>query len=506
MMAVSDLEEGYVKPLIREVVNNYKEIGRELQELSKPTRKLLERINKLVQIIESSRHQLREIMFDITSKVGELKDKVSTTLDKINKLKAEDPGSTKDVIESLKTDINEALKFIEELEKLLRRPIRLYIASKISEYVGLDQEEVLKVLEEFNEEEILDLKSKVERFVTVIVADRHSEFKDRVRAVFSSEALKVGLNKDVVKEITEYAYNTYELLANCKDECGLLGTDIAIMFLSRVNNYQALSRLRSYNREIVGQIGSLTEGMSKLTELTGSRREELLEKLLELTREDVFARLDDIVNRLRTVVNGINSFIRLWENHRKLSSLVERAKEEYEHMETSLMSYYRREYERYLNELSKLREQCSEDVSKDIGDILICTYRGSCSFRCPEEISFTLVDRLRSSIDRLLEVLHGNKVIVDKFCKESSALELGKHIEKLQDNIEGILKDPGRVLEYHRYIVEANNISANVLTCIGRGRTTGGLEIDITELDSEVVKALIDVLKTFGKKLVLRAA
>ncbi|RLG76708.1 MAG: hypothetical protein DRO12_04080 [Thermoprotei archaeon] len=505
-MAVSDLEEGYVRPLIREVINNYREVGRELQELSKSAGELLERINRLVQIIESSRHQLREIMPDITSKAGELKDKISATLDKINKIKTEDPDSTRDVIEDLKADIIEALKFIEELEKLLRRPIRLYIASKISEYVGLDQEEVLKVLEGFSEEEILDLKSKVERFVTVVVADRYSGLKDRVRAVFSSEALQVSLNKDTVKEITEYAYNTYELLANCKDECGLLGTDIAIMFLSRVNNHQALSRLRSYSREIVGQISSLTEGISKLSEVTGDRKEELLGKLSELTREDVFARLDDIVNRLRTVVNGINSFIRLWENQQKLSSLVEQVKEEYRRVELSLMSYYRKEYERYLNELSKLGELCSEEVSKGIGDILICTYRGSCSFRCPEDISSTLVDRLRSSIDRLLEVLHGNSVIVDKFCKGPSALELGKRLEKLRDNLEGISRDPSRVLEYHRYIVEANNIFGNVLTCIGHGRTTEGLEIDITELDSEMVKALIDVLKTFGKKLVLRAA
>lgn len=508
MMAVSDLEleEGYVKPFIKEIVNSYKEIGRELRELSRPTEELLERINKLVQIIESSRHQLRDIMSDITSKVDELKGRISVILNKINKVRIEDLILTRNVIKSLKTDINEALKLLEELDTLLRKPIRLYIASKIFEYVGLSQEEVLKLLEEFSEEEILDLKSKVERFVAAVVADRYSGLKDKVRSVFSSETPRISLNKDVIREITEYAYNTYELLTNCRDVCGLFGTDIVMILLSRVNNYQAFSRLRSYSREIVEQVYSLTEGISELSEVTGNKKEELLGKLLELIREDVFARLDDILNRLRTVIDGINSFIRLRENYQKLSDLVGQTKEEYGRIGASLMSYYRKEYERYLSELSKLKEKCLEDLSKDIEGILTCTYRGSCNFKCPEDISSTLVDRLRSSIDRFLEVLHGNRVIVDRFCKEPSALELGERLEKLQDSLEEILSNPSRVFEYHRYVVEAGNISSNVLTCIGHGRITESLEINITELDSEVVKALVDVLKTSGKKLILRAA
>jgi len=503
-VATSDLEEGYVKPFIRELINNYRDIGRKFRELSGPAKDLLERISKLVQVIESYQHQLKDVMPNIISIIDELKNKIIVICDKIGKVRAEDLGLTRKIIEGLQVDIDEASKFLRGLDELLRKPTRLYIASKISEYIGLDREKVLELLEGLSEEEILDFKTKIERFI--VDTDKYSELREKARMVFSSEVLNTNLNKDVMKELTRYAYNIYELLASCKNVGGLFGVSIAIMFLSRVSNYQALSKLGDYSREIVEQIDSLTKQLSELSKVTGSKEEELLKRLSESVKEDVFIRLDDVVSKLKTIVNGINSFVRLWNNYQKLDKLVKQVEDEHRRIGISLTSYYRKEYEHYLNELGKLREQCLEDISKNLGDVLIRIYKGYRDFKCPEDIGSVLVDRLRSSINGLLDTLHGNKVIVERLCKGSSALELSKHIEELQNSLEELLKDPHKAIEYYRYIIEANNVSIGVLRCVKSDYTKEGLEIDITELDSEAVKALIDVLKTLGKKLVLRAA
>jgi len=503
-VATPNLEEGYVKPFIRELINSYKDIGRKFRELNGSAGALLERISKLIQVIESYQHQLKDVIPNIVSIINKLRDGIINMYNKIREVKTEDLDSARKIVEQLQVYIGEVSKLLTELDELLREPTRLYIASKISEYIGLDREKVLKLLEWFSEEEILDLKTKIERFI--VDTDKYSELREKVRTVFSSEILNANLNKDILKELTSYAYNVYELLARCKNASRPFEVDIAVMFLSRVSNYQALSKLRDYNREIAEHIDALTKQLSELSKVTGSKEEELLERLSDLVKNDVFIRLDDIISKLKATANGINSFVKSWNNHQQLSMFIKQVEEEYRRVGASLTSYYRREYEHYLDELDKLRGQCLEDVSeKDVGNILTRIYRGYHVFRCPESIVSALLDRLRSSINGLLDTLRGSRLVVEKLCIGSTALELNKHIENLQNNLEELLKNSHKVLEYHKYIIEANNFSLSVLKCVKSDHVTEGLEIDITGLDSEAVKALIDVLKTLGKRLMLRA-
>lgn len=501
MGITNSAEEGYLRPLVSGIIKDYEELARALRDLQERIKRdVQDYISKILVLVDSAKHYVRDIAPTISSNVSQLMNIVKELIDGITKLKTEDLEAVKGFIESSSSKINEASQILKTIEELLKKPLHSYIATKYSEYLGLDSEQVLELLENLSDEEIPKIKSKIDNLI-VRVDEQYPDLKEHIKKVFSSRAVQRSLNSDNLKDLPDYALYVCELLNKCREKGGVHGVNIVAHLLSRVNDYSAFSDIRRYNQVISSQIDNLVQNLARLPELFNIDIQNLYGALFQLIDNDVFARLSDVKEKLDLVSREAARIIKARATQQSLEKILEDIVRSYEEVKDGLGEYFKKEYKQYIETLKEFNECYTKEVPKDLASIVKCIYNGGCIVKCPEDIATAVFSRIRGSVNRLIEVLRSNKVIAKELCQDADII---KRVDELYDKVAGVYNRYEDALRYHVYVTEVDKISKDVIECIRAGGMKE-IEIDVTELDTEIIKALIEVLRARNMRLVLRA-
>lgn len=499
MSTVDLIEEGYLRSLVSDVIKSHEENARALRDLQGRIERYSQDLSRILELADSAKHYIGAPV--ISRHVSQLKDVVKELLSSITELKTEDPGAIRAFIEDSSNKMDRVSQILKAIEESLKRPLHSYIVAKCSEYLGLDSEKVRELLEKLSDEEVLKMKSKISDLV-VQIDGQYSNLKEHIKKVFSLHTVQRNLNSDNLKRLPDYALYTCEVLSKC-EEGGMYGINIIVHLLSRVNDYNAFSQVRRYNHIFSDRVKGLMQNLSKLSKLLDVNGEALYRRLLELINSEVFARLKDVREKLDSICEAAGHVIRVKEARQELKGLLEEATTRYEEVKDELSEYFKRNYERYIKVLKELDECYAKGIPEDIDSIVKCIYYGRCAEECPEDITIEIFNRVKDSVDRVIKVLESDRVIAEKLCQGTG---IDRRVDELYNKVRSVYSRHTDVLHYHNYIVKANEVSKDIVECIKAGGTKEEVEIPITELDIEVIKALIEVLRSRNMQLVLKAS
>jgi len=505
MNAMNSTEEGYLKPHTLDIIRNYMELAKNLEDLEKLVKEgLLEpidRIQKLVDSITPDPEVRQELRSAISPNILQLINIIAELQNNVNNVRADDIGALKNFIEVSTRKINdEVVQILKTLEEHVKKPLHIYIATKYHEYLGLSKEQVLELLKNLNDEDIIKTKSKVDILI-LQVNEHYSSFREQLKKIFSSQQAVRNLNANILMNLPDYALHTCELLKMCEEKGKMYGVDIVVHLLSRIVSYSDLN-LKDHNQGIANQIGDLTQKLPKLSELFNVNIQNLYNELNQLIDNDVFNHLNSIKEKLSAMSNETLRIIKVMESRNLLDQLLKDVTSLYGKGGANLSIYFRKEYEHYIGVLKQFNEYYNKEVPQDTSSIARCLYNGGCIKESPEDITIALSKALQNSMKNLVKVLDNIEIIAKKFCQADE--NITRRIGDLRSKFSKMLGEGKDVLQYHIYINDVDRIAGDLIMCL-RSKEEKEMTLDITNLDTEIVKALIEVLKTRSMKLEIRA-
>jgi len=502
MNTVDLIEEGYLRFLVSDVIKSHEENARDLRDLQERIKgDLQDHISRVLELADSAKHYIRTLAPIVSHRVSRLKDIVKELLNSITELKTEDPEAVSTFIENSNNKMDEVLQILKAIEESLKRPLHSYIATKCSKYLGLDSEQIQELLEKLSDKEIPKMKAKIDDLI-VQIDGQYPNLKEHIKSIFSLHTVQRNLSSDNLKRLPDYALYACEVLNGC-EEGGVYGVNIIVHLLSRVNDYNAFSQVRRYSQIFSDRAKNLMQNLSRLSKLLDVSDEALYRRLLELINSEVFARLKDVREKLDSICEETGHVIRVKEAQQELKKLLEEVTTRYEEVKDDLSEYFKRNYEQYIKVLKELDECYAKGIPEDADSIVKCIYYGKCAEECPEDITIEVFNRIKDSVDRVIKVLESDRVIAEKLCQGTG---IARRVDELYSKVRSVYNRHMDVLHYHNYIVEANEVSKDIVECIKAGGTKKEVEIPITELDIEVIKALIEVLRSRNMQLILKAS
>ncbi|PSO07206.1 hypothetical protein B9Q04_12135, partial [Candidatus Marsarchaeota G2 archaeon BE_D] len=158
-----------------------------------------------------------------------------------------------------------------------------------------------------------------------------------------------------------------------------------------------------------------------------------------------------------------------------------------------LEGYFKKEYEDYRGVLEGFKRCYDGVLPKDAESIAKCIDEGGCFDQCPKDIVNEVSKELRDRVDRLSQILKSDRVIADRYCEDKDVIS---SIDELSGKVNSKY-DLGDVSSYYKYIIQADKISKSVIECI-KNKGSGNIQIDITGLDTDTIKSLVEVLRTLN--------
>jgi len=478
-------EEGYLRPRASPVIKKYEDLANELHNIrSRIEREIKPQVDKIIALRKDASPSIKDEVPDLPSILPGL-------IEVIEGLKAEMARPTNDLdaleesINGSKVKIEEIRKKMEELENLLKKPLYAYIATKYLEYLGLAN--VLVHLESLNNEEAVRIRDLLNGLIAEMADDKYGQFKGAIKDIFSSVG-KNPFNSDDLKLLPRYALDMLSLLDTSSKKANRFGVDIMVQLLSRVNNFSAFSKVKEQRKDLVDKVGDISKGLTDLAGLFSIGVQVLYEALTRSMDVSPFAGIDDVKKKLEQMEQNISLISQM---RKAQKSLTEALKELSGGSVDGLEGYFKKEYEHYRGVLEGFKRCYDNVLPKDAESIAKCIDEGGCFDQCPKDIVNEVSKELRDRVDRLSQILKSDRVIADGYCEDKDVIS---SIDELSGKVNSKY-DLGDVSSYYKYIILVDKISKSVIECI-KNKGSGNIQIDITGLDTDTIKSLVEVLRT----------
>jgi hypothetical protein len=478
------------------------------QNLGGNINSLSDRIKKVSGMIHSSLYQLtdREVLHteleDLRRQVQAVKSTTEELFEKLSGAGGVSIEALESSINGLRDKAESTRKLIERIEVTIKDPIITYLVDRISSYVGIDQNGLRGFLESLREVDIQRVKGEVDMFIAEASSDRYSGLKANVISIFSSENMATIISMDTLTTVIRSSLDIYKLLAKCRDLCGNAGIGLLSMFLSRLNGPKAfLSENEESHSKILRLFNNLLQRAVQFMP-DGDGQRELVDSMSSVVAGKVFAGLPDIINGLSATLDAFEIALDSREKYHALDEIYSRFK-----TEMNIEGIYKEQYHDYFGEIRSLKELYEKEMSISLKHLVGCVFNGGCDFRSRGNLVGQLKSKIGPNAKRLSSVLNGEIEILGRLCGTTNVEGLEKEITKIDDSLKSIYDGVGEVvLEYEKLVVSAYEVSQQVFICIGRTNMGGGVELDVSDFDSDIVKVLFDVLKALNKSLVMKVS
>jgi len=524
-MSLADIEP--VKHHVSETIEAFRELLFKFKELADSLEKgVIGKADMLLSLIRAQHYPSieGELSKEATNRISQLLNVVEEAIKALDKVDLNDRGALEDLVRRLKDKLDEMPQVLDSLEELVLRPLHLHIARMYHEYLGLDRDLVLKVLKdkELRPEDISKLKAQLDEVIELISKET-PHLKEPLREVILACAKSKGLDKDLTQRkpksllgelsfLLNYMSQIHTLLKECKGEYEWSCIEIKKSLLSKIHvcDDAILRDLEEHRGALAMGVKSLLGELDKVSKQFKTDIDSLHRVFAQQIsfEPQKFTGVKDIKDWIDKAVEEASRLIKVRKSQELLETALKDIKDSVP--EGSLNTYFRNtyfrsEYEYYLKKLHDLASIYEREVPRDITLLARCISRGGCIKESPEDVNKAVIDAIRERLDKLDKTLANMEEIGKRFCRrgEGGVVDLGD-ISSLRREVGDILGGSRAVWAYHQLLSKAQKASIRVLDCLG-AKGTQEVEVDITDLDAELVKALLEVLRVQGMRVALRA-
>ena len=487
----------------RDPIAEYDEATKSLESLLDFIKNNLQQyVEQIKTLISNTKHDISDVKDVVANKMSNLIKVLEDITDDFERMDIDDPISIGDLTKFSKERIDEAMSIVSELISILKEPLRMYIADKYSQYLGFNKEEVLHLIENLSIEEVQAIRSGINNLIARIEGDCKI-FKENIRKIFES-ILKTQryLIVEDLKSVPDYVFDVCKLLQGIESQDDKQKIEFITHLLSRVSNYSALSDLGQNKTRISRLIKDLISDLKRLVELYNIDINGLYDSLYNHISNDTFSKINDIGEKLKYMTDRVERLTKIKEVQKSLGDILEYVKK-YDKETTKDSSFYLKEtYSKFIKILEKYYDCYTREIPSNTEALAECIYSKDCAQNCPEGLT-KIIQELSVIGNNIKEILDSCEMIAQKFCeKETSIISDIDRLNQFygQSNIGS--SDATYLRLYFENVLTANNIVSRLTKCIIS--ETAGQEIDITGLDLELIKALIEVLKARNMRIALK--
>jgi len=432
-----------------------------------------------------------------------LYERVENTVEDLSRVlnNIADLNSVKDTANNYLRDLKNMLK---EIEETLKNPVKMYVIDKLYEYLGINRAITQQVIENLEHDQLINIRSLVDSLIAKINS-LPVDYKQYLKEIF-----KV----DTTGSIIMLNLNLNDLLSSANSVCQLFfntdekNTGFITVLLSKITSYDEKLKLHSYDlNDLKSSVEKLLKGIKELSSAYSVEEATIYRKTLEKIRTNTYSGTRDLEDKLSAMSENIELLRSLEKAYREVVKLKEDVNGAIKGKEGTL----RTTIKNYLDEFVRTIENYENDYMRELpfGDadrLIQCVFHTRLISKITQNPLEEIYHKyLRDKLDALIKVLENTKLLAENMCTgERFITDIVCLREDLRRDLSGSDRAVSVIYNFPTRLLGINDVLRNILECLQNRGTLG--ELDVTDLEFEVVEALVDVAKLAGKnvKLVLK--